>query len=161
VATKQKVSPETVVDKLRAIRTEIEDEVLDLGFDQRRDLRNRTKTSSESIIASINAIGMSDKIAGAVGRPASEVRGILDASNRWTAVEGELRAFLNAVSSANLMRRYQLALIATQTYAITKQLVRDPANKHLVPQFMEMTRLRKLERLKRAAAKNTQTDEES
>jgi hypothetical protein len=159
VATKQKVAPDTVVQKLRAIRAEIEEEVLDLRFDQRRDLRNRTKTSSESIIASINAIGMSDKIAAALGRPASEVRGILDASLRWIEVEGELRSFLNAVTSANLMRRYQLALIATQTFAITKQLVRDPANNHLVPQFTEMTRLRKLERLKRAAAKKTQTDE--
>jgi len=158
VATKPKVAPETVVQKLRAIRAEIEEEVHDLSNDQRRDLRNRTKTSSESIISSINAIGMSDKIAGAVGRPASEVRGILDASRRWTAVEAELRTFLNAVSSANLMRRYQLALIATQTFAITKQLVRDPANEHLIPQFTEMTRLRKLELLKRAAAKKN--DEE-
>jgi len=158
VATKPKVAPETVVQKLRAIRAEIEEEVLDLSNEQRRDLRNRTKTSPESIIASINAIGMSDKIADAVGRPASEVRGILDASNRWFAVEGELRAFLNAVSSANLMRRYQLALIATQTFAITKQLVRDRANQHLVPQFTEMTRLRKLERLKRAAAKKDEEE---
>jgi hypothetical protein len=158
VATKQKVSPETVVEKLRAIRSEIEENVLDLSFDQRRDLRNRIKTSQESIISSINAIGMSDKLAGAVGRPASEVRGILEASNRWVAVEGELRVLLNAVSSANLMRRYQLALIAMQTFAITKQLIRDPANNQLIPQFTEMTRLRKLERLKRPAAKKDEDE---
>ena len=158
MATKQKVEPETVVERLRAIFSEIEEDILILKFDQRRDLRNRTKTSKESILASISAIGMSDKVAGAVGRSASDVHGILDASSRWSAVEGDLRVLLNAVSSANLMRRYQLALIATQTYAITKQLIRDPQNSHLVPQFTEMTRLRKLERLKRAAAKSTEDD---
>jgi len=100
------------------------------------------------VVASISAIGASNKVATALGRSAPEVVGIIDAKGRWSAVEDELRGFLNGVSSANLARRHQLDLIATQAFAITKQLARSPENAELVPHLREMQRLRKLERRK-------------
>lgn len=152
MATKEKIKPTSVVEKLRAVRAEIEDEIQILDFADRQDLRNRTKTSPESINAAISAIGMSEKVSTALGLSAEDARAIQRATSAWSDVEGELRSFLNAVSSANLIRRHQLALITMQTYAITKQLIRVPENAVLLPQFVEMTRLRKLERLKRRAA---------
>lgn len=150
MATKQRLTPEELTARLRELREQF-DEMKALSFAQRRDLRNKTKTSEPAIHASISAVGTSDKVAHAVGRSADDVREIISATTRWTAVEGELRAFLNVVSSANLVRRYELALISTQAYSITRQLVRNPENAALVPIFTEMKRLRKLERRRRPA----------
>lgn len=152
MATKQRLTPEELIVRLRELADQF-DEVEPLSFAQRRDLRNKTKTSEAAIVASISAVGTSDRVAHALGRSADDVREIISAATRWGAVEGELRAFLNGVSSANLVRRYQLSLIATQAYSITAQLVRDPANAVLVPVFTEMQRLRKLERRRRPAEK--------
>jgi hypothetical protein len=145
MATKQRLTPEELIERLRELREQF-DEVKALSFAERRDLRNKTKTSEAAIHASISAVGTSDKVAHALGRSADDLREIVYATTRWGAVEGELRSFLNGVSSANLVRRYQLSLIATQAYSITAQLARDPENEHLVSIVEEMKRLRKLER---------------
>ena len=54
-------------------------------------------------------------------------------SNRWTAVEDELRTMLNGVAGANLIRRQRVELIAARAYCIGTQLARDPAHAVLVP----------------------------
>lgn len=144
--SKQKPTPEEVVQQLRAVRSQIEDEVTPMTPAQRRDLRDRTKHSRETISAATSAIGMSDKISGAIGLSKKEVQDLIMLSQRWTAVEDDLRALLNGISSANLKRRYQLAMIADHAFAVTKQLVRWPENGHLYSIYEEMKRLRKLER---------------
>jgi hypothetical protein len=154
------LTPEDLITQLRALREAFE-ELKPLTFEQRRDLRNRTRTSPELLHTSISAIGVSDKVSSALGRSADEVRDMVTADRRWNAVEGEARAFLNEVSSANLTRRYELSLIATQTFSITEQLVRDPKNDQLVPVMEEMRRLRKLERRKKSARADAETDEQS
>ena len=77
MVTKQKPTPEEVSERLRGIRSEIEDEVKEMTFEQRRDLRNKTKTSREIIIASISAVGMSDKVANALGRSAEDRKSVV------------------------------------------------------------------------------------
>src|SRR5437763_1065263 len=81
--TKQKPTPEEVSERLRGIRSEIEDEVKEMTFEQRRDLRNKTKTSREIIVASISAVGMSDKVANALGRSAEDVQELISTERRW------------------------------------------------------------------------------
>ena len=154
MAPRQKLSPEAVIEQLREISAQIE-EVTPLTPAQRRDLRNRTKISEEAISASAAAIGMSDNVARAIGLSAADVQALQMAAIRWAAVEGELRAFLNGISSANLARRYKLALIAMQAYSISTQLARAPENEHLVPIVEEMKRLRR----KRKAAARDKADE--
>ncbi|HEX7138190.1 MAG TPA: hypothetical protein VF219_10100, partial [Vicinamibacterales bacterium] len=80
----------------------------------------------------------------AIKQPATEVQALQDETNRWSAVENELKALWNGVSGANLVRRNRLALIAAQAYAIGTQLTRDPANVLLVPHVQEVKRLRKV-----------------
>ena len=72
---------------------------------------------------------------------------------RWYAVESELRTLLNGVSSTNLVRRYQLELIAGHAYTIAARLARDPANAALIPLVEEVQRLRKLERRRKPASR--------
>jgi hypothetical protein len=141
-------APEVVVDQLRAVQI---GEVTPLTAAERRKLRRRNITSNPVLQASINVIGAHDLIEQAVGQPADDVRRMYDDANRWTAVEDELRTMLNGVSSANLIRRQRISLIAGRAYGIALQLARDPANAILVPHVQEIRRLKSFSRRKKAA----------
>lgn len=143
------LTPEALVEQLRGIRNQIQ-EVAPLNAQQRRLLRGQLLASNEILQASINAIGASPIVSNAVGQ-AEDVRGLHEESNRWTAVEDELRGLLNGIAGANLIRRQRLSIIAGQTIAISKQLVRDPANAQLVPHVEEIHRLKSAKRRKKAA----------
>ncbi|HXH37722.1 MAG TPA: hypothetical protein VNN08_03765 [Thermoanaerobaculia bacterium] len=144
------LTPEVVVEQLRTMRGQM-GEVTPLTTAQRKALRTAGRTSNPILQASINVIGALDNVAQAVGQPADEVRQLYDESNRWTAVEDELRAMLNGVAGANLIRRQRIALIAGQAYNIGSQLARDPANAVLVPHVQEVKRLKSFKRRKKAA----------
>jgi hypothetical protein len=164
MATNQKRTPEDVTEQLRAIQSEF-DEIKSLSFAERRDLRNKIKSSEAALQASVSIIGASDKVAHAIGRSAEDVLEIFSDRRRWYSVESELRTLLNGVSSANLVRRHQLELIAGHAYAIAARLARDPANGILIPFVEEMQRLRKLERRRKPASRTepeapSQTEEE-
>lgn len=152
MAAKQKSTPEDVVERLREIQAEI-DEIKSLSFAERRDLRNKIKTSDAALQASVSIIGASDNVAHAIGRSIEDVLQIFSDRRRWYAVESELRTLLNGVSSTNLVRRYQLELIAGHAYTIAARLARDPANAALIPLVEEVQRLRKLERRKKPASR--------
>ncbi len=152
MAAKQKSTPEDVVERLREIQAEI-DEIKSLSFAERRDLRNKIKTSDAALQASVSIIGASDNVAHAIGRSVEDVLEIFSDRRRWYAVESELRTLLNGVSSTNLVRRYQLELIAGHAYTIAARLARDPANAILIPLVEEVQRLRKLERRRKPASR--------
>lgn len=136
------LEPEAVVEQLRVMRRQI-GEVTPLTIAERRALRRRGKTSNPVLQASINVIGAHSQVSQAVAQPADGVRRLYDEANRWTAVEDELRAMLDGVVGANLVRRQRVALIAAQAYNIGTQLVRDPANAVLLPHVEEVKRLRR------------------
>jgi hypothetical protein len=144
------LTPEAVVEALRSLRAQIGD-VTPLKPAQRKALRRRARTSNPVLQASINVLGALDTIAQAVGTPPGDARQLYDEANRWTAVEDELRALLNGVSSANLIRRDQVSLIAAQAAGIGSQLARDPANAVLVPHLQEIKRLKSFARRKKLA----------
>ena len=146
---KPKMTPEEVAEQLRALRSQIEDEVTSMTPQQRRDLRDRTKHSPETISAASTAIGMSNNVSAALGMTSEDVRERMMLAVRWETVEQDLQALYNGVSSANLKRRHQLNLIADHAYAVTKQLVRSGEHEHLASIYEEMEHLRKLERQKK------------
>ena len=149
MSPKGKLSPEDVIERLREIREEF-DEIKSLTFAERRDLRNKSRMPEAAIQQSISLLGTSDMVSQAVGRSADEVVEMLLARQRWVAVESELRSLLNGVSSANLVRRYELEVIASRTYSLALQLTRNPKNENLISFVEEMQRLRKLERRKKS-----------
>jgi len=144
------MTPEAVVDQLRAMRAQI-GEVTPLTTGQRRTLRSRANTSNTVLQASINVIGALDNVSQAIGQPAGGVRQMYDEANRWTAVEDELRTMLSGVAGANLVRRQRVALIAAQAFSIGSQLARDPAHAVLVPHVQEVKRLKSFKRRKKVA----------
>jgi len=157
MAAEQKPTPEDLVERLRAIGSEL-DEIKPLSFEERRNLRNKIKTSEDVLQKSVSIIDASDKVANAIGWSAEDVLEIFSERRRWSFVESELRTLLNGVSSANLVRRHQLEVIAGHAYAIAARLARDPANAILIPLVEEMQRLRKLER-RRKPARRTEPEE--
>ncbi|HEX3581142.1 MAG TPA: hypothetical protein VH087_05240 [Thermoanaerobaculia bacterium] len=143
------LEPEVVVDQLRAIRNQIAD-VTPLTAEQRKAVRNITgRVTNEILQESTNLIGAADLVQASVGQPPADVRALNEESNRWTAVESELRTMLNAIAGANLIRRQRLALIAGRAYDVGTALAKDPEHAILVPHVVEIKRLRRLARGKK------------
>ncbi|HEY2090386.1 MAG TPA: hypothetical protein VGJ81_00725 [Thermoanaerobaculia bacterium] len=148
-----KITPEAVFEQLRTLHEQINEELAPLTSGQRRGIKRRNQRQTNEVVqSSINIIGVADLISQAVGMPAEAVRQKCDDSNRWTAVADELRAMLNGVEGANLVRQQQLADIAKRAYTIGSSLAGDPANVGLVPHVEETKRLKKLARRKKSAA---------
>jgi hypothetical protein len=159
--SKQKTTPEEVIEQLRAVRSTIEDDVAPMTSQQRRDLRDRIRHSRETISAARSAVGMSDRVAGAIGMSSDDVKDLIVLATRWAAVEANLRELFNGVSSANLKRRHKLESIADHVFAVTKHLVRSPENQNLITIYEEMQRLRKLERQKKTRKRAEETPEDA
>ncbi len=141
------LSPQAVVDQLRAMRAQMPP-VTPLTPEQRRAL-TRKNLSAPALQASINVIDAHQTIQQAVGQPADDVRALQDEWNRWTAVEDEMLSLLNGVRGANVLRRQRLMFIANQAYLFGSRLSRDPANAELVPQVQQIKTLRKVARRKK------------
>jgi len=143
------LAPEVVVDQLRAIRNQIAD-VTPLTAEQRKAVRNiADRVNNEILQESINIIGAEDLVQAAAGQEPAGVRTLNEESNRWTAVESELRTMLNAIAGANLIRRQRLALIAGRAYDVGAALAKDPDHAILVPHVEEIKRLKRLARGKK------------
>ena len=150
------LEPEVVVDQLRAIRNQIAG-VAPLTPEQRKAVRNIVDRVNNDILQeSINMIGAADLVQSAAGQPPAEVRALNEESNRWTAVESELRTMLNAIAGANLIRRQRLALIAGRAYDVGSALAKDPDHAMLVPHVTEIKRLKRLARGKKKPQQDPQ-----
>lgn len=103
------------------------------------------RMTDEILQATIGVIGSSDLVQQSVGQ-AEDARALLDESNRWMDVEGELRTMLEGIAGANVIRRQRLALLASRAYGIGNQLARDPEHEMLKPRLAEIKRLKKLAR---------------
>src|SRR5216684_465030 len=147
--TPAKLTPEAVIEQIRALRSQV-DEVTPLSKAQRNLLKRRTRKQPAPVVdASISVIGSSDTVAQAVGQPLVDVLQLQSDSVRWNLVADELRSFLKGIEGANLVRREQLAFIASQAYSFGSQLARNPVNADLVPQVEEIKRLKTLSRRKK------------
>ncbi len=139
------LTPEAVVEQLRAIRSQVA-QVTPITPAQRRSLRYLVSTPPDVVESTINMMDFSAPVQQALGKPSADVRDLQQATSRWSAVEDELNSLYEAISGANVVRRHQLALISAQAYSIGTQLVRDPANAGLLPHVREIKRLRAIAR---------------
>jgi hypothetical protein len=147
----EKLTPEAVIEQIRTLRSQIGD-VTPLSKAQRTQLKRRARKQPAPVVdASISVIGSSDMVAQAVGQPLPDVLQLQSVSVRWNLVADEIRTFLKGIEGANLVRREQLAFIASQAYSFGSQLARNPVNADLVPQVEEIKRLKVLTRRKKTA----------
>ena len=145
------LTAEEVIAQLRTMRSRIDD-VSPLSKERRKLVKMRLRTQTAPVVeASISVIGSSDKVAQAVGQPLEGVLQLQSDSVHWNLVADELRSFLKGIEGANLLRREELAFIASQAYSFGSQLARSPINADLVPQVEEIKRLKTLARRKKAS----------
>jgi len=144
------VTPDSIVDQLRAVRQLIPD-YTQLPIPDARAIRRVAHMNADFIDAAINAIGASNVVQTAVGYTDVDLRAENDQAGRWTAVEDELRAMLKGVVAANLIRRHRVGLAALQAYSISQQLTRQKVHADLLPHVQGMKRLGKFGRKRKAA----------
>ena len=145
------VTAEGLIEQLRSLNGQIPI-VAPMTAQERRSARDASRTSQAVLHASISVIGAENLVSQAVGHQPNEVQELCDDAVRWSRVEDELRAMLNGVSGANLIRRQRLSAIAERAYGVGSQLAKSPEYASLVPHVQEVKRLRKLERRKKPAA---------
>lgn len=144
------VTPDAIIEQLRAIRQQIP-EYTQLAIPDAKAIRRVAHINSDFIDAAINAVGASEVVQTAVGRTNENLRDENEEAGRWTAVEDELRAMLKGVVAANLVRRHRVGLAALQTYNISRQLIRQKEHADLLPHVQGMKRLSKFGRRRKIA----------
>jgi hypothetical protein len=150
------LTPEQLVEQLRALRASVPN--VEPLTDQERTIarqQSRLGVTAEAVQQSINVIGTSDLVTNGLGMTPAEAQQFLADNGRWSVVEAELRAFLNGMSDANLIRRQRTAIIAAKAYGIAREVARD--NPDVRPQVKHIQRLRALARRKKTAAGAPQT----
>jgi len=126
------LEPEAVVEQLRALRQGIP-EFVQLPIPDARSLQTVARAGPEFVQAAMSAIGTSAGVQSILGTTPAELQQDTELAARWALVEHELRAMLDGVAAANLLRRHRIGLVALQTYQITRQLVRKKENSALLP----------------------------
>lgn len=155
-ATEPPLTPEQVIEQLRALRERIPEFVLLPNGRQLRQIRRVANLDVEFAREAITSVGASDVVQTAIGNTSDELHQAEDENARWTAVESELRVMLSGVAAANLVRRQRISYYALQAYNVSAQLVKLEEHAHLLPHVERMRRLRKLGRRRTKAAAETQ-----
>ncbi|HEV2720167.1 MAG TPA: hypothetical protein VG323_09125 [Thermoanaerobaculia bacterium] len=147
----QPLTPEELVETLRALRQRIPDYV-QLPIPDAKSVRAVASLDPQFKQSAINAVGASDLVKEAVGLTAEELRQMSEDADRWSAAADELRAMLQGVLASILTRRHRVGLASLQTYNITRQLVRHEDHSDLLPHLHEMKRLNRFGRRRRKVA---------
>jgi hypothetical protein len=135
------LTPEQLVEQIRALRSSIGALVSLTGVERERLRRATTRVSNDALQAQINII--SGEIETILDVDAAEVRRMVDEDNRWSAVEDEAKSLFDGLQGANLVRRHEIVLVASQASAIGSSLARSPKNVALASQVKEIRRIRR------------------
>jgi hypothetical protein len=147
------LTPEAIAEQLRALRSHVPD-FTHLRVAESRALRTAALANPDFVQASINAAGAAANVESLLGKNSSEMRQETEDAGRWTAVEDELRAMLEGVASANLVRRHRIGTAALLTYQVVRRLAKLPQYRYLLPHLEEMKRKNRFG-VKRATAPAT------
>jgi len=139
--------PESVIEQLRVIRDQLP-ATAPMTAEQRKVIRDAGRLSEEIVQQSLSLIGSSTMIASALRREDEDFRGLIDERDRWMGVIGEVKALLNGIEGANLIRRHTIATVAWRAYLLAQQLAKSPEHADLLPTIEEIKRLKSYERRK-------------
>jgi hypothetical protein len=126
------VTPESVVEQLRALRSQVP-YYGQLPVPAARSLRSVSSLNPEFGQAAIHAVGASPTVQATVGQTAEELQAAAEAAARWSTVRDELKATLDGVTSAVLTMKHTLGQSLLLTYTVSKKLVKMPQHADLLP----------------------------
>jgi hypothetical protein len=126
------VTPESVVEQLRALRSQVP-HYGQLPVPTARSLQPVSNLNPEFAQAAIHSVGASPTVQSTVGQTAEELQAADEAAARWSMVRDELKATLDGVTSAVLIMKHSLGQSLLLTYAVSKKLVKMPQHADLLP----------------------------
>jgi hypothetical protein len=150
-AESQAVTPESVVEQLRALRPQIPHYV-QLSIPDARTLRSVSSLNPEFAQAAIHAVSASPTVQATVGRSAEELQVATEMAARWSMVRDELKATLDGVSSAVLTMKHDLGQSILLTYTVSKKLVKVPQHADLLPHVALMRKANRIGRSRKSSA---------
>jgi hypothetical protein len=125
------LTPEQVIEQLRALRSQIPEFVEPPDGQQMRKLRDAARPTVELVHESVNAIGASEFVREFIGSTPDDLRHVEDEASRWTSVETEIRSLLGGVVASNLIRRQRVAKAVKEAYNLSRTLVQQERYAHL------------------------------
>lgn len=143
------LTPEEVVQQLRALRDQISGFVL-LTQEDVQQLAPAATVEIAFLHAAINAIAASQALRDALGRDAEELRQSVELAGRWSQVADELEALRLGITGAIMVRRHRVGAKALQAYQVSRQLARYKENANLLPHIDAMARAAKFTRRRTA-----------
>ncbi|HXH94101.1 MAG TPA: hypothetical protein VNN25_21175 [Thermoanaerobaculia bacterium] len=126
------VTPESVVEQLRALRSQIPN-YGQLPVRAAQSLRRVSSLNPEFVQAAIESVGASATVQLTVGQTAEELQTATEAAARWSTVRDELKATLDGVASAVLTMKHTLGQSLLLTYTVSKKLIKMPQHADLLP----------------------------
>jgi hypothetical protein len=149
------ITPAAIVEQVRAMRASIPD-FQQLPTPKSRKLRNVARIHPDFVQSAINTVGVFTGVETVLGRTHGELtQEVIDVA-AWSAAEEEIRALLEGVMAANLVRRHRLGLVALQTYAISRRMAADGTQSGLLSHVQEMKRLNRLGKARTKASPKPQ-----
>ena len=142
------VTPESVIESVRALRAQIPHYV-QLPIPTARALVSVSSLQPDFTQAAITAVGASETVQATVGQTAEELQAVVDATARWTMVRDELKATLDGVNSAVLTMKHNLGQSVLLTYTVSKKLVKVPQHANLLPHVALMRKTNRLGRTRK------------
>jgi len=136
------MSPEEVVQQLRALRDQIPDFVL-MPPSVGKPLSRAASVTIEFVHAAINALAASLRLRSALGRDAEALRVETELTARWSQVVDELDALRLGIVGAMRVRRHRVGTVALRVYQVSRNLVLDKENADLLPHIDAMRRAAK------------------
>jgi ABC-type transporter Mla subunit MlaD len=143
------VTPESVVESVRALRTQIPHYV-QLPIPTAQTLRTVAALNTDFTQAAISAVGASETVQATVGQTAEELQAAVDLTARWSMVRDELKATLDGVTSAVLTMKHNLGQSVLLTYSVSKKLVKVPQHANLLPHVALMRKTNRIGRTRKA-----------
>lgn len=126
---------------------------------ERRSRVRRATVDREFADACIATAREMPHLAPALGLSADEMQQLQHEIGEWKATIAQGRLFLQGLEDANLEREYLLGSTSLEVYAMAKNELRSPVNRHLVPHVENMRRAYARSLQKRAAKRSRKTDE--
>ena len=140
---KPMLTPEEVLEQLRALRERIPDFVHLPNDRATKYRRQKSRLNPEFAQQAIGAVGASATVQSAIGNTPEELLQAEDESRRWGLVEGELSSLQRGVAAGNVVRRERIAQAALQAYNVSTQLVKQEDHGDLLPHVERMKRVPK------------------
>ena len=131
-----------------------------LTVQERRSRVRRATVDREFVDACIATAREMPRVKTALGLSGDEMQQLQDEIGEWKATIAQGRLFLQGLEDANLEREHLLGSTSLEVYAMAKNELRFPRNRHLIPHVENMKRAYARSLQKRAAKKKKIMEDE-